>query len=152
MVTPTGNVIGASFVGINTPSTTSVADAIPRITAVVMPVASTVTAIGAVTIGAVTSTRFTVISCVAVALLPFASVAVQVTMVTPTGKVVGASLVMVTANKSVAVAVPVRSVTGKLSPELAVMAAGTVMTGAVVSVTVTNCVVVPMLPAISVAV
>ena len=49
----------------------------------------------------------TVTSCVAVAVLLLASVAVQVTVVLPTGNLAGASLVMDTGlNASVAVAVP----------------------------------------------
>ena len=154
VVVPTGNEAGALLVGVSMPSTTSTAVAIPRAIADNGPVASTDTAGGAVTTGGVASTRFTVTSCVAVAVFPAASLALYVTVVTPTGKVGGASLTTLTApsTRSMAVAEPRTSATGWLSPELALTAAGAVIAGGVVSVMVTVWVAVALFPAVSVAV
>ena len=77
----------------------------------------------------------TVTFCVAVALFPFASVAVQVTTVVPIANVAGASDVIVTPNASVAVADPIATVVA-LPVASAATSAGAVITGAVVSATV----------------
>src|SRR5207342_2010860 len=104
VVTPTGKVAGASLVRSTTP-TTSVAVAVPWGTTVCGPVASRVASAGGVTTGAVVSR--TVTRLVAVPMLWAASVAVQWIVVTPTGKVAGASLVIATTpTASVAVALP----------------------------------------------
>ena len=118
---------------------------------VVVPTASATTLLGAVTLGAVVSRTVTV--CVSAALLPELSVAVHVIVVSPSGKLAGASLVTVTEESTVseAVAAPVRI--GVVVPAAsAVMSAGAVTLGAVVSRTVTVWVSVAELPASSVAV
>ena len=75
---------------------------------------------------------FTVTSCVAVAVLPPASVAIQVTVVVPIGKIPGASLPMVGVPQlSVPVAVPKVMV----APLHTFMSAGAVMVGNCVSAT-----------------
>ena len=55
VVVPTGNDSGASFVTVGFESKTSAAVAVPRATAVSVPVASTVTSAGGVTVGGVVS-------------------------------------------------------------------------------------------------
>ena len=113
----------------------------PIVTVVVGPVASAVTLAGGVTTGGVVSS--TVTFWVAVAELPAASVAVQVTVVVPIGKpCAGASLLMAGLGSvsSVAVAVPKATVVN-VPVASAVTGPGTEITGGVVSgaaVTVTG--------------
>ena len=82
--------------------------------------------------------------------------AVQVTVVTPTGNkpLAGALLVKVTGLVQLSVAVGAVNTTTALQfvPAVAVIATGVVITGAVVSLTVTNWVFVTVFPAASVAV
>ena len=80
----------------------------------------------------------TVTFCVCVTELPESSVAVQVTTVVPTGKVAGASLVIVTSvsTTSVAVAVPITTLVN-WPVASAVTSAGAVIDGADVSCTST---------------
>jgi hypothetical protein len=87
--------------------------------------------------GAVLS--ITVITCVAVAVFPTASVAVQVTLVVPSGKIAGASFVTVTAVQlSVATGLPKLAITASHTPlALTVMFAGATIVGFVLSLTVT---------------
>ena len=59
IVVPTGNVTGASLLNEGTPSTRSVAVAVPMDTVVCAPVASAVTSAGGVTTGPVVSTTVT---------------------------------------------------------------------------------------------
>ena len=89
----------------------SVAVAVPIDTVVCAPVASAVTSAGGVTTGGIVVSP-TVMFCVAVPVLPAASVAVHVTTVVPTGNVEGASLLTERApsTRSVAVAVPMDTV------------------------------------------
>ena len=80
-----------------------------------------------VIVGEVISTTVTI--CVAVAVFPFASSAVHVTVVTPNGKTAGASLVMVTVPQSTdAVGVPKLGITAsQLLLALTDIAAGAVI-------------------------
>ena len=73
---------------------------------------------------------------VAVAVLPLVSVAVQVTVVAPSGNVAGASLATVTGKKSLAKAMPGSTATG--TSETTSMSGGAAMAGGVVSCTVTR--------------
>src|SRR5438105_15841715 len=94
-VTPSGNRLPAGTpvrVAISVPGQLSLADAVPRSALVTSTVAVVAPGpvprrrfAGALIVGFVSST--TVTSCVAVAVWPAASVAVQVTVVVPTGKV-----------------------------------------------------------------
>jgi hypothetical protein len=130
------------------------AGAVKTIVAVQLAPALAVIVAGAVITGAIASVTVTV--CVLVELLPLASVAVQVTVVTPTGNkpLAGALLVNVTGLVQLSVAVGAVNTTTalQLAPAVAVIATGVLITGAVVSVTVTNCVFVTVFPAASVAV
>jgi hypothetical protein len=92
--------------------------------------------------------------CVAVAVLPAASVAVQVTVVVPSGKLAGASFVTVTVVQlSVATGLPKLAITASHNPlALTVMFAGATIVGFVLSLTVTVCVVVAVFPALSITV
>jgi hypothetical protein len=86
---------------------------------------------------------------------PLASVAVQVTVVTPIGNkpLAGALFVKVTVVQLSAAVGAVNTTTAlQLFPAVAVMATGVLIVGTVVSVTVTNCVLVTVFPAASVAV
>ena len=108
IVSPTGNFSGASFVMLKI-DTASAAVASPRLTVLLSAdVASAVMSAGAAMLGAVVSTM--VIFCVAVAELPASSVAVHVTVVSPTGNFSGASFVIdSTPTTSVAVASPIET-------------------------------------------
>ena len=107
----------------------------PIFTVLSTALASTVIAPGAVIAGTVVST--TVTSCVPVETLPLPSSAVQITGVVPSGKAPGALDVIVTGNTSVAVAAT--SPIGVDKPVAsAVILAGTLSTGAVVSTTLTS--------------
>ena len=74
-----------SGVGINTPLTRSLAVAVPRVTAVVVPVASRVISAGGVTVGTVVST--TIILKLPEVVWLLLSVALQLTGVVPSAKV-----------------------------------------------------------------
>ena len=151
VVTPTGNVVGASLVTATIPSTKSEAVAAFNVTGVRLAVASVLTSAGALITGAVVSATIT--ACVCVDVLPALSVDVYVTVVVPTENVAGASFVTVTvpSTKSVALAKP--SATALLTlPASTLMFAGALITGAVVSPTIIFCVVVELSPLASVAV
>src|SRR6185295_18035455 len=140
VVAPSGNVdplAGVQVTG-RGPSTRSLADAVKLNTAPLEPVASTVAFAGTVTTGPVVSVTVTVND--AAPLLPFVSVAVQFTVVGPSGKVVPLAGVQVTgrdpSTRSLADAVKLK--TAPLEPVASTVAfAGTVTTGPVVSATVT---------------
>jgi hypothetical protein len=155
VVGPSGNVdplAGLQVTG-RGPSTPSLADAVKLNAAPVAPVASTVAFAGTVTTGPVVSATVTVNE--PAPLLPLASVAVQVTVVAPSGNVDPLAGVQLTATlpftRSLAVAVKV-----KLAPVALVAStvalAGTVTTGPIVSVTVTVKEADPLLFFVSVAV
>ena len=85
----------------------------------------------------------TVTTCVAVAVLPDPSVTVQVTVVAPNGKLVGASLVVeATLQLSAVVGVPrvtfARAVAHVPASTLTLTAAGAVIVGSSLSVTTTS--------------
>ncbi len=133
-VAPSGNSAGASLPTTGAGSTRSLTAGRPRATAVPGPVASTVTGGGAVIEGGVVSS--TVTSCVAVAELPLASVAVQVTTVVPGGNSAGASFVTAGAGSRASLT------TGEPRPTAvsglvasAVTGGGAVIEGGVVSIT-----------------
>src|SRR2546425_319491 len=115
--------------------------------------ASTVACAGAVAIGLVGAVTVTVND--AAVLLPCASVALQVTVVAPTGNVdpLAGVHVVATAPSSASVAEAVKVKTAPVALIASTVAfAGTVTTGPVVSVTVTVNDAAPMLPCASVAV
>ena len=124
-----------SAVAVNTPSTLSVAVAVPIATGVNAPVATADTSAGAVTTGAPLS--FTVTACVAVLVLPALSVALHVTIVVPKGYGPALSIVGVTAPSTLSTAVATPScaeVIGLLPPfETKAASAGAVISGGVVS-------------------
>ena len=104
----------------------------PIATVVSVPVASAVTSAGGVTDGAVVSA--TVMVCVAVPMLPAASVALQVTSVAPIGNGPVMSGVGVSGPSTLSSAVAVPSETGVVGPVASVLiSAGGVTTGGVVS-------------------
>src|SRR5439155_1042791 len=154
-VAPSGKVDALAGVHVTGrgPSTRSVAVAVKLNTAPVALVASTVAFAGTVTTGPVVSVTVTVND--AAPLLPLASVAVQWTVVGPSGKVDPLAGVQVTgrdpSTTSLAVAVKVNA-----APVAAVAStvalAGTVTKGPVVSVTVTVNEAAPLLPLASAAV
>ena len=114
----------------------SVAEAEPIFTWVLLPVASTVRLSGSLSEGGVESITLTF--WVAVTLLLFASFAVQITSVSPSLYLSGASLEIVTGNISVAVAGS--RVTGVSTAVASTTTSPcTVMTGFVVSLTVIFC-------------
>jgi hypothetical protein len=140
-------------VGVKAPSQLSVAVAVKLTTAVQTPVSVPCVMLdGHVTTGASVSVMVTVKAHVAV--LPEASVAVQVTVVVPTAKQVpeaGEQLTVTPGQLSVAVATNVSTeqhIPGSVVP---VMGLGHVTVGASVSLTVTVKVHMPTLPAASVA-
>jgi hypothetical protein len=135
------------------PSTPSLADAVKLNAAPVAAVASTVAFAGTVTTGPVVSVTVTVKE--AAPLLPVVSVAVQVTVVGPSGKVDPLAGVQVTA-RGPSTASLADAVKLKLAPVALVASsvalAGTVTTGPIVSVTVTVKEAAPLLAFVSVAV
>jgi uncharacterized protein YhbP (UPF0306 family) len=155
VVGPRGNVAPLAGVQVTGrgPSTTSLAVAVKLNAAPVAPVASTVAFAGTVTTGPVVSATVTVND--AAPLFPFASVAVQLTVVGPSGKVDPLAGVQVTARSpsttSLADAVKLNA-----APVAAVAStvafAGTVTTGPVVSATVTVNDAAPVFPFVSVVV
>ena len=138
VVVPTGNTVGALFVTEATEQLSAVTG-VPRTTPVaVQPVfVFTVTFAGAVIVGNVVST--TVTNWVAVLMFPEPSVTVQVTVVFPNGKVVGALFVTVaTEQLSPVIGFPrERPVTPQVAEDETVKAAGATIVGFVVSFTVT---------------
>ena len=110
---PIGKLAGASFITVTAPPQLSLATRFPKLTFVaahVPALATTFTCAGQVVItGGWVSVTTTV--CRHVAVLPLLSVAVQVTVLVPTGKFAGASLVMVTAPPQLSPATKLPSVT-----------------------------------------
>src|SRR5574343_610706 len=90
----------------------------------------------------------TVTNCVAVFTLPDASTIVQVTIVVPNGNAVGALLLTLATEQLSAVTGVPKATPVAAQPELAIVftAAGAVIVGKVVSITVTNCVAVVIFP------
>ena len=131
VVEPTGNGPLLLAVATSAPSTASLADAEPIGTAVVAPVASTLISAGGTTVGAPLSAM--IITCVSVPVLPALSVALQVTVVAPTGNgpVLSATAVNAPSTMSVAVAVPILTA----PVEDAFTVAGATTSGGVVSTT-----------------
>ncbi|MNC24024.1 hypothetical protein D3C75_720650 [compost metagenome] len=147
LVVPTGKSIGASLITVTL--NRSVTIGWPRGILDLTAVASTVRSAGAVRTGLVVSTTLTF--CVPMVALPCSSVTVQVTSVVPSGKSAGALFVTVTGKISVTTGWPIS--TFVLSPVAsAVLSPGSVTSGLVVSVIVTVCVPLVLLPFSSVAV
>jgi hypothetical protein len=150
VVTPIGKVAGALLV---TDATVQLSEAtgVPRATVAKQEPASVVAVMfeGQAIVGIWLSETVTV--CVHVLVLPAASTTVQVTVVTPIGKVAGASLETdATVQLSAVTGLP-RSTVAKQSPAsvVAVRFAGQTMLGASSSLTVTNCSQVVLFPAAS---
>jgi len=154
-VAPSLNVLPEAGVQVvaTEPLTESVADAAKLTTAPAALVASAVMFAGTVTAGFVVSKTVTVRF--AVPVLPAPSVAKQVTVVVPRGNVLPEAGVQfgisAPLTRSVADAVKLTTAPEALVAS-AVMGAGTVTTGFVVSLTVTVKLALPVLPAVSVAV
>ena len=113
---------------------------------------STLTSAGAVIVGAVASITVTVVN--AFAELPESSVAVKVTMVSPNGSTVGASLVITKSSSTMSDTINIAITSAKPTPELLAPAVpslsivsvdGAMIVGAVVSSTVTEVVMVASL-------
>ena len=111
----------------------SVAIASPIVTGVLTSVASMIISLGIVSTGLVVSVI--VIFCCTFVLLLFSSVAVQVTVVVPTGKSTGASLVTVTLKMSVASACPISTFVLTSVASFVISSGILVNTGAMVSLT-----------------
>jgi hypothetical protein len=155
VVEPSGNVapLAGVQVAATAPSTTSLAVALYVTIAPVAPVASTVALAGTVTTGRVVSVTVTVNDPVPV--LPRVSLAVQVTVVAPSGNVAPLAGVQLTATtpSSVSVADALYVKAAPVGPVASALAfAGTVTTGPVVSATVTVNEADRLLPRASVAV
>ena len=153
VVVPNGKVAGALFVTLATVQLSAVV-AVPKVTVVATQLlsADAVTFAGAVIVGFVLS--ITVIVWVAVVLFPAASVAVQVTVVFPNGKLAGASFdVTALVQLSIATGVPkLAMVAVQLLSAETVISEGATRYGPVLSLTVTACVVVAIFPEASVTV
>ena len=136
MVSPTGNFSGASLITLATP-TLSVATGVSKDTVLSdLDVASSVMSDGAVMDGMVVSTMVTF--WVAVAELPDSSVAVHVTVVSPSGNFSGASLVTFTwLTESFAIGAVNDTVLSAADVASDVMFSGAVNVGDVVSTMVT---------------
>jgi hypothetical protein len=154
-VAPMGNLLpeaGVQFELTTPTASLKVADAYVTVAPAAL-VASATTLAGTVTTGAVPSLTVTVK--LALPVLPAASVAVQFTGVAPMANLLPEAGVQLVAREplteSSAVAVKLTTAPEALVASV-VMAAGTVNTGFMVSVTVTVKVAMPMLPAASVAV
>ena len=148
-VLPLGGVTTSTGAG----STMSVAVTTKSTTAPVGPVASAMIGSGTVIIGTVVSTTVTVK--LAIDTLPVKSVAVTFTVVSPSAKVLSLGGVTTTtgAGSTMSVAVTTKSTTAPVAPVASAMiGSGTVITGGVVSTTVTVKLEVDSLPAESVAV
>src|SRR5207249_58605 len=97
VLVPTGKLAGASLVMVTAPPQLSIATRFPKLTLVAAQVpafAATVTCAGQVVIAG-GSVSVTTTVCAQVVVLPLASRTVQVTVLVPSGKLAGASLVMV---------------------------------------------------------
>ena len=153
VVAPNGKVTGESLATKVTEQLSEVTG-VPNANPVTPQVAldETVRAAGATMVGFEASVIVT--NCVAVAVLPLASVTVQVTVVAPIGNVVGALFVtLATEQLSEVAGVPKETFNAK-QPLLVVVvtANGAVIVGIVVSLTVTVCVLIVTFPDPSVAV
>ena len=152
VVTPIGYVAGALLINVTVVQLSVATGAVNETVAVHPAPAVAVIATGVVTFGAVVST--TVTNCVAIAVLPLASVTVQVTVVAPNGNVTGASLATVaTEQLSEVTGVPnANPVTPHVALDETVRADGATIVGFEASVIVTNCVAVSVLPLASLTV
>ncbi len=137
VVFPNGNAVGALLVTLATEQLSAVTG-VPNATPVAVQAefVLTVNAAGAVIVGFTLST--TVTTCVAVAEFPAASITVQVTVVFPNGKEVGALFVtLATVQLSAVTGVPSTTpVAVQAAFVFTVTAAGAVMVGRTVSTTV----------------
>jgi hypothetical protein len=155
VVAPSGTVDPLAGVQVTArgPSTTSLADAVKLNAAPVAAVASTVAFAGTVTTGPIVSATVTVND--AIPVLPLVSVAVQFTVVAPSGNVDPLAGVQLTttapSTTSLAVAVKLNAAPMALVASTDAFA-GTVTTGPVVSVTVTVNDAAPVFPFVSIAV
>ena len=135
--------VESEYVIVTSLSQLSVAVADPPVFAVLVVSTShsTVISDGGIMVGSILSTTVTV--CVAVAVLPEPSVTVHVTVVSPSGKLFGASFV-VEATLQLSSVVSLPSVTPVAShvpaSTFTVTAAGAVIVGSILSTTVTVCV------------
>ena len=127
----------------------SSAFASPIFTGVPIAVASAFIASGTVSTGFVVSTI--VIFCSAVEAFPFSSVAVQITVVVPTGKSAGALFVVVTLKISLVVGEP-KSTSVLTAVASIVISLGATIVGFVVSTIMTSCIAVDSFPFASFAV
>ena len=138
-VFPIGNVAGALFVKVTPLQLSEAIGAVNTTVAVQPDPAVAVIATGIVNVGAVTS--ITLIVCVAVLELPLASVAVHVTVLIPTEYVAGALLVKTMLFGAVQLSDTAgavkTTVAEHVAPAFTVTVAGAVITGAMLSVTVT---------------
>ena len=138
VVTPIENAVGALFV-VEATIQLSALIGVPKITPVAVQavLVVAVTLAGAVMVGKTLSTTVTV--CVAVFIFPEPSVTVQVTVVTPNGKTVGALFVVeATEQLSAVVGTPrTTPVAVQAVFVFAVTLAGAVIVGKILSVTVT---------------
>jgi hypothetical protein len=153
VVEPRENTLGALFTTLATEQLSAVTG-VPSATlnAAHALLALMVKFAGAVMVGLVLSS--TVTTCVAVAVLPAASVTVQVTIVLPNGSAAGALLTtLATVQLSEVTGVPKFTLVA-VHPVFVetVKAAGAVIVGLILSTTVTVCVAVAVLPAASVTV
>src|SRR5882672_10660893 len=152
---PVGNCAGALLVIVTVPQL-SLAVGLPRATPVAKQAPEftlTVTSAGQVIVGTWLSRTTT--RCWQLAVLPLLSLAVQVTRLVPVGNCAGALLVTVTAPQlSLAVGLPKTTPVAKQTPTFAltVTSVGQVIVGSWLSVTITRCWQVAMLPLLSVAV
>ena len=147
VVFPNGKDDGALFVTLATEQLSAVTG-VPKATFTAkQPLfVEAVTAAGAVIVGTILSV--TVTTWVAVAVFPEPSTTVHVTVVLPNGKATGALLVtLATAQLSVVTGAP-KAKPVRVQPALVVVviAAGAIIVGKVVSITVTVAVLVPILP------
>nr|WP_234423345.1 hypothetical protein [Aquimarina spinulae] len=155
VVSPIGKTPGASLVVLATAQLSEVVG-VPKATllAVHKPASTlTFTVAGQLIVGSMLSVTVTV--CVQVAVFPELSVTVQVTVVSPSGKTPGASLVaLATAQLSEVVGVPKATLLAVHKPAstLTFTVAGQLIVGSILSVTVTVCVQVAVLPELSVTV
>ena len=155
VVVPKGKLVGASLITLLTEQL-SVVTGVPKLTAVAVHEPRsvfTLTFDGHMMVGFWLSV--TVTFCVQVAVLPEPSVTVQVTTVVPPGKAAGALLVtLATVQLSEATGVPNETLLAVQEPASGpvVIAAGQTMIGFWLSVTVTFCVQVAVLPVPSVTV
>src|SRR5713101_7051483 len=155
VLVPTENIAGALLVTVTAPQLSETVG-VPSVTLVAPQrpgEAKTVTSAGQVMEGGWLSVTIT--SCGQVAVLPCESVAVQITVLVPTGKIAGALLDTVTTPQlSEKVGVPSVTLVAPQRPGEAttVTSAGQVIEGGWLSVTITSCGQVAVLPCESVAV